>query len=128
MRLPGACYNEWRWEWLFGDNVECFALLFRKCHKAGASSDAGDMGEPGGEPEVYRIDYDMMLKGSIATRRGKPIRQYGVTVDGATRLITSGDTVDRKTYEALVAAGAIRSALRPAPDSPGTPERERREG
>lgn len=75
-----------------------------------------------GQPEVFRIDYDMMLKGSIATRRGKPIRQFGVTVDGATKLITSGDIVDRKTYDALVAAGAVKPAYRP-PDAEGTASR-----
>lgn len=104
-------------------------MLFRKRQKTGASSDAsGESGEPGGQPELYRIDYDMMLKGSIATRRGKPIRQYGVTVDGATRLITSGDVVDRKTYDALVAAGAIRALPRTSAVDPRQPGRERHEG
>jgi hypothetical protein len=99
-------------------------LLFRKRDKGGnASSDSsGESADHSPRPEMFRIDYDMMLKGSIATRRGKPIRQYGVTVDGATRLITSGDLVDRKTYDALVAAGVVRAL-------PGKPaERDRREG
>lgn len=101
-------------------------MLFRKRHKAGgASSDAsGDPGEHAGQPELYRIDYDTMLKGSIGTRRGKPIRQFGVTIDGATRLITSGDVVDRKTYEALVAVGAVRTAPRLSAEEA---QRERRE-
>ncbi len=55
----------------------------------------------------FRIDYDMMRKGNITMRKRTPIRQFCVTVDGASRLVTSGDTVDRKTYLALVAAGAI---------------------
>ena len=59
-------------------------------------------------PQLYRIDYDMMLKGSIYKRRKGPVRQYGVTVNGATRLVTSGDTVDEETYEALLRVGAIR--------------------
>ncbi len=88
-------------------------MLFRKRHKSGGEG-RGEAGEVPGHPELYRIEYDMMLKGSHATRRGKPIRQYGVTVDGATRLITSGDAVDRKTYEALVAAGAIKAPSREA--------------
>ena len=31
-----------------------------------------------------------------------------MTVNGATKLVTSGDMVDAATYDALVAAGAIR--------------------
>ena len=57
--------------------------------------------------ETRRIDFDMMLKGSVYERRNGPIRQFGVTVDGATRIVSSGDTVDSETYDALVAAGAI---------------------
>ena len=59
-------------------------------------------------PEFYRIDFDMMLKGGVVNRRKGPVRQVGVTVDGSTRLVTSGDTVDRATYEALIKAGVIR--------------------
>lgn len=59
------------------------------------------------EFETIRIEFEMMKKGSILHRRGKPIRQCGVTVSGSTRLVTSGDVVDRKTYDALVAAGVI---------------------
>lgn len=55
-----------------------------------------------------RIDFDMMLKGSIYKRRKEAVRQYGVTVNGSTRLVTSGDFVDVETYRALLAAGAIR--------------------
>jgi hypothetical protein len=54
----------------------------------------------------------MMLKGSVYMRRGKPIRQFGVTVGGSTRLVTSGDVVDEETYAALIAAGAIRPVFR----------------
>jgi hypothetical protein len=57
---------------------------------------------------LFHIDFDMMLKGSIYQRRKGPVRQFGVTVNGATRLVTSGDTVDLDTYNALLAAGAIR--------------------
>jgi hypothetical protein len=105
-------------------------LLFRKRHKGdnASSETSGDAGEHAPRPEMFRIDYDMMLKGSINTRRGKPIRQYGVTVDGATRLITSGDLVDRKTYEALVAAGVVRALPRAASEETRHGERERREG
>lgn len=104
-------------------------MLFRKRNKSGGAHEGrGDASEVPGHPELYRIDYDMMLKGSHAVRRGKPIRQYGVTVDGATRLITSGDAVDRKTYEALVAAGAIKPSPRDAAyrreDDAPTPHRQ----
>jgi len=57
--------------------------------------------------EQFPISYGMMVKGSIAQRRGKPIRQFGVSVNGTTRVVTSGDIVDRTTYEALLEAGAI---------------------
>lgn len=58
--------------------------------------------------DFYTIDFDMMVKGSVTKRRrGGTIRQYCVTVNGSTKLVTSGDTVDRQTYDALLAAGAI---------------------
>ena len=60
------------------------------------------------QPERYRIDYDMMLKGNVCQRRHGKARQIGVTVNGATRLVTSGDEVDRPTYEALLQCGALR--------------------
>ena len=72
--------------------------------------------------EFYHIDFDMMLKGAIVKRRSGTVRQFGVTVAGSTRLVTSGDTVDRKTYEALLAAGAIvaktPTAVAEEPDAP----------
>ena len=58
----------------------------------------------------------MMLKGSIYRRRKEVVRQFGVTVNGSTRLVTSGDTVDLDTYEALLAAGALRPASSRHPD------------
>lgn len=60
------------------------------------------------ERDFYTIDYDMMVKGSIYKRRNGLVRQFGVTVNGSTRLVTSGDTVDRATYRALLQAGALR--------------------
>lgn len=59
------------------------------------------------QPEEFVVAYEQMLKGSTLTRRGRPIRQVAVVVQGTVRLITSGDTVDRKTYEALVLAGVL---------------------
>lgn len=60
------------------------------------------------QTESYRIDYDMMLKGNVCRRNHGKVRQIGVTVNGATRLVTSGDEVDRPTYEALLQCGALR--------------------
>jgi hypothetical protein len=57
---------------------------------------------------LYPIEFDTLLKGSIVQRRGVAVRQFGVYVNGAVRLVTSGDRVDRETYEALVAEGAIQ--------------------
>jgi hypothetical protein len=58
--------------------------------------------------QLFRIDFEMMLKGSTHKRRKGLVRQYGVTVNGSTRLVTSGDVVDLDTYKALLAAGAVR--------------------
>lgn len=59
-------------------------------------------------PDFFRIDFDMMLKGNMYRRRHGLVRQCGVTVHGSTKIVTSGDVVDRDTYDALVAVGAIR--------------------
>lgn len=72
-----------------------------------------------GEREFYTIDYDMMVKGSVYKRRNGLVRQFGVTVNGSTRLVTSGDTVDRATYRALVQAGALRTRDDDRPALPG---------
>lgn len=58
--------------------------------------------------ETYAIDFNMMLKGSVYKRRNGNVRQFGVTVNGSTRLVTSGERVNRETYDALLEAGAIR--------------------
>jgi len=77
-----------------------------------------DPASPPERQQFYHIDLDMMLKGSFCKRRKGMVRQFGVTVNGSTRLVTSGDTVDRETYIALVHAGAIRpltNEILPAP-------------
>ena len=79
--------------------------------------------------EFFRIEFDMLLKGSVYKRRTGEIKQIGVTVNGATKLVTSGDLVDKDTLKALVAAGAIRApraearkdAMPPAPIPPRAP-------
>lgn len=83
-------------------------MLFRKRRKP----DDGDPPGPSYEEEmrakaIYPIEFDMMVKGSIGERDGVPIRQFGVYVDGVVRLVTSGDRVDKETYDALLAVGAI---------------------
>jgi hypothetical protein len=81
-----------------------------------------------GEREFYTIDFDMMVKGSIYKRRSGLIRQFGVTVNGATRLVTSGDTVDRATYRALLKAGALRTPEETPAGSRGSGQDARRGG
>ena len=72
------------------------------------------------QPEFFHIGFEMMVKGSIIERRSGPVRQFGVTVNGSTRLVTSGDTVDRRTYDALLVAGAIRPKTPPKPSRPAS--------
>jgi hypothetical protein len=81
----------------------------------------GDVTRPG-EPGFYQIEFDMLLKGSVSRRKGRDIRQVCVMVEGAPRLVTSGDVVDRKIYDALIAAGAVLPGGSPAagPDFPDT--------
>ena len=80
-----------------------------------------------GRQQLFKIDFDMMLKGSICKRGRQTVRQFGVTVGGATRLVTSGDVVDRDMYDALLKAGALRLRSGPAEpdagDGPLTPDR-----
>ena len=59
------------------------------------------------ENEFFHISFEMMLKGNVVRRKSGDVRQFGVTVGGSTCLVTSGDTVDRETYDALLKAGAI---------------------
>jgi len=83
-------------------------FLLRRRKRFAAPPEVRKGASGGGTTELVYIDFDMLVKGNI-TRRGRTtIRQYCVTVDGATRLVTSGDTVDRKTWRALVEAGAVR--------------------
>jgi len=68
--------------------------------------------------QLYRIDFDMMLKGNVCKRRKEVVRQFVVTVKGSTRLVTSGDVVDRDIYEALLAARAIMPPSKAGPMEP----------
>ncbi len=60
-----------------------------------------------GQCDHFVIEYDMMKKGADVRRKRKTVRQFAVLVGSEVRLVTSGDTVDRETYEALQAAGVL---------------------
>lgn len=64
------------------------------------------------------VPFERMLKGTVSERDGVPIRQFGVYVDGVVRLVTSGEMVDRETYEALIAAEAIEPDPDYVPEEP----------
>jgi hypothetical protein len=91
-------------------------VLFRKRQKRGSLPGArgADAAAPGNAPKLHNIDFDRMLKGSIYKRGKETVRQYGVTVRGSTRLVTSGEVVDDETYRALLDAGAIQPDPPPA--------------
>lgn len=85
-------------------------MLFRKRSKRSIppplrTQQTDAAAKPGG---LYAIEYDMMLKGPVTRRHGVPVRQFGVYVNGSIRLVTSGDHVDRETYDALIAERAIQ--------------------
>ena len=93
-------------------------MLFRKRERRAGAPHLQSVNAPllQGRQQLFTIDFDMMVKGSICKRRRGLVRQFGVTVKGATRLVTSGDTVDLDTYEALLVAGAIQPAAAAVPD------------
>lgn len=66
----------------------------------------------------FIVPFERMMKGTVSERGGAPIRQFGVYVDGVVRLVTSGEMVDRETYDALIAAGAIEPDPIYAPGAP----------
>lgn len=70
---------------------------------------------PAVEPELYVVAYESMLKGNKLFRKGKPIRQVAVVVEGTARLVTSGDRVDRRTFDALIGAGVLPPPGAPRP-------------
>lgn len=83
---------------------------------------------PAIEPDLYVVPYEGMQKGNKLIRKGKPIRQVAVNVGGTVRLVTSGDAVDRHTYDALIGAGVLPPPGRrtaggaPPPDALPDPE------
>ena len=81
-------------------------MLFGKRRSSAATRQSGrEQHSP--QPEMFTVAYERMLKGNKLSRRGQPIRQAAVVVRGTVTLITSGDSVDRKTYEALISAGVL---------------------
>lgn len=85
-------------------------MLFRKRKKSTSSYSATYQGFPApvsGNRETYLIEYEQMLKGAIVTRGRKKVRQCAVMVGSDIRLVTSGDTVDRDTYLAMLKSGYL---------------------
>ena len=70
--------------------------------------------------KLMRLDFEMMLRGNVIDRPEGKVRQIGVTVDGATKVVTSGDLIDHETYKALIQVGAIQPK-----DSKASPEQKR---
>ncbi len=85
-------------------------MLFKKRGKHPGPPPAlrGQGGDVKADWDFIRVEFEAMLKGTVVRRGDGSVRQIGVTVDGATRLVTSGDLIDRVTYEALLNIGAIR--------------------
>lgn len=98
--------------------VEDQNVLFRKQKRYGGmpAAQLETRDKDGDSRSMYGISLDLMLKGSFHKRSGVKIRQFGVTVRGATCMVTSGDIVDQQTYDALIAAGAIRTEAAAAKD------------
>lgn len=84
-------------------------MLFRKRNRRPGTVVQKSTGQLFDKPELesFPIEFDSMLKGAVIQRGKKTVRQFAVMVGTTMQLVTSGDTVDRPTYEALLAAGAI---------------------
>lgn len=78
-------------------------------------------GNPTPQAGLYHVTGDIMRKGSVTVRQGKEVRQYGLSFKGVVRLVTSGDVVDRETYDALIAAGVIDPIRGPDPADDAMP-------
>ena len=66
-------------------------------------------------PSLFLITFEMMQKGSIINRGRTTVRQHAVMVGGHIRLVTSGDTVDKPTFDALIEAGVVEAPV-PEPE------------
>lgn len=97
-------------------------MLFRKRKRHNPGLDGGGTAAPG-TPQSYFVGPDDLLKGNDVPRGRKKVRQFAVLVDSRVRVVTTGDVVDRATYEALLAAEAIAPPEPPKPPEPvDTPE------
>lgn len=81
-------------------------MLFRKRRKSSSPPQQHRRLEGGNAPRYFTVEYNQMLKGVDVMRHGRRVKQFAVMVGGNVRVVTSGDTVDLETYQALVAAGA----------------------
>lgn len=95
-------------------------MLFRKRRKPGVIHPRSALfaGEFARSQETFVIEREMMLKGAEVPRRGRTARQFAVMINGSVHVVTSGDTVDRTIYDALVAANAITPLPGTAPAPP----------
>ena len=74
--------------------------------KAGKTSKVKEAVPP--TERLMRLEFEMMLRGNVIDRPEGKVRQIGVTVDGSTKVVTSGDLINRETYKALIQVGAIQ--------------------
>lgn len=83
--------------------------MFRKRKAQSTVKEFSEAAEPDASSErLMRLDFKMMLRGNIIERPEGKVRQIGVTVDGSTKVVTSGDLIDLRTYKALIHVGAIQ--------------------
>ncbi len=85
-------------------------MLFRKRKKLPSSYRATYQGFSApvtGNQETFLIEFEQMLKGAIVTRGRKKVRQCAVMVGSDIRLVTSGDTVSKDTYLAMMKSGYL---------------------
>ncbi len=85
-------------------------MLFRKRKTQDTKEpQASKKDKPAPPPEkLMRLDFERMIRGNVIERSGGKVRQIGVTVDGSTKVVTSGDLIDLETYRALVRSGVIK--------------------
>ena len=100
-------------------------MLFRKKNRPPNSVRQAASGQ---EPvaqnpsEYIFIADDMMLKGSPGMQNGTPVKRISIVVNGMIQLISTGDTVDRDTFNALLEMGAVCPPPAREPSSEGETE------
>ena len=108
------------WDIVDSNRLRVAAVLFRKSFNRRRFEDCDPTAPPRFAilKKQIAIPFDRLLKGTVSERGGVPIRQFGVYVDGVVRLVTSGEMVDRETYDALIAARAIEPGPDYVPEAP----------